>query len=269
MQPRFIYGTAWKEQETTRLTQLALTQGFRAIDTANQRKHYHEAAVGEALRQALREGSLTRPELFVQSKFTHIAGQDHRLPYDPAAEPAEQVRQSFNSSLEHLGLDYLDSYVLHGPSLRQGWAPQDLEVWGAIEDLHSAGKALHIGVSNVGFEQLAELCQRARIRPHFVQNRCFARLGWDREVREVCAQYGVTYQGFSLLTANYREMATPDVQGLAARLGRTPAQLIFRFAAALRILPLTGTSDAAHMREDLEGLEMDLSAEDVELLKRA
>ena len=83
-------------------TRLALEAGFRAIDTANQRKHYFEAGVGAALQSALRAGDVTRSELFLQTKFTFSAGQDARLPYDRAAAVAEQVAQSFDSSLYNL-----------------------------------------------------------------------------------------------------------------------------------------------------------------------
>src|SRR5512145_2677225 len=96
--PRFLYGTAWKEDETGRLAELALRQGFRGIDTANPRKHYHEAAVGEAVAAAVRDGVATRDELFLQTKFTFRRGQDHRLPYDPGAPVGRQVEQSFASS---------------------------------------------------------------------------------------------------------------------------------------------------------------------------
>src|SRR5947199_5318507 len=77
--PRFLYGTAWKEDETQRLTELALRQGFRGIDTANQRRHYHEAAVGQAVAAAVASGLVVRDDLFLQTKFTFRRGQDHRL----------------------------------------------------------------------------------------------------------------------------------------------------------------------------------------------
>src|SRR5947209_472961 len=118
--PRLLYGTAWKEDETERLTALALRQGFRGIDTANQRRHYHEAAVGRAVAAVVAGGLVTRGELFLQTKFTFPGGQDHRLPYDPGAPAATQVAQSFASSLSHLGTGVIDSYVLHGPTLRDG-----------------------------------------------------------------------------------------------------------------------------------------------------
>src|SRR6266436_5194631 len=113
--PRFLYGTAWKEDATQRLTQLALQQGFRGIDTANQRRHYHEAAVGQAIAASVAGGLVARDDLFLQTKFTFREGQDHRLPYDPGAPIAVQVEQSFASSLEHLITDVIGSYVLHGP----------------------------------------------------------------------------------------------------------------------------------------------------------
>jgi diketogulonate reductase-like aldo/keto reductase len=100
--PRFIYGTAWKADETTRLTALALDQGFRGIDTANQRKHYHEAGVGRGIAEAVKSGLVARDDLFVQTKFTFRRGQDHRLPYDPKAPISDQVAQSFARSLENL-----------------------------------------------------------------------------------------------------------------------------------------------------------------------
>ena len=73
--PRLLYGTAWKEDETQRLTALALRQGFRGIDTANQRRHYHEAAVGQAIAAAIANGIVTRDDLFLQTKFTFRAGR--------------------------------------------------------------------------------------------------------------------------------------------------------------------------------------------------
>src|SRR5262245_25777168 len=91
--PRFLYGTAWKEDETQRLTELAVRQGFHGIDTANQRRHYHEDAVGEAIATVIANGLATRDELFLQTKFTFRRGQDHRLPYDPDAPIAVQVGQ--------------------------------------------------------------------------------------------------------------------------------------------------------------------------------
>src|ERR1700682_2919057 len=117
----FLYGTAWKEDRTPALTELALRMGFRGIDTANQRRHYFEAGVGEGLAAAYRAGVLAREDLFLQTKFTYRRGQDHRLPYDPAASLSVQVAQSMASSLQHLATDYVDSYVLLRPASCYGW----------------------------------------------------------------------------------------------------------------------------------------------------
>src|SRR5262245_21157428 len=248
--PRFLYGTAWKEDDTRRLTELALRQGFRGIDTANQRRHYHEAGVGAAVRASIASGLVTRADLFLQTKFTFQPGQDHRLPYDPNSPIAQQVEQSFASSLEHLGVETIDSYALHGPSQRSGLGPADWEAWRAMEAIHAGGRARLLGVSNVTLEQLQGLCRQARVRPRFVQNRCYATQGWDRRVREYCAANGLVYQGFSLLTANRQVLAHPELARIAGRHGRTAAQVVFRFALDADMVPLTGTTDPDHMRED-------------------
>jgi diketogulonate reductase-like aldo/keto reductase len=265
--PQLVYGTAWKEAETERLTAMALEAGFRGIDTANQRRHYHEAGVGEALAKAIGSGRVRRDELFLQTKFTSVDGQDHRLPYDVRADAATQVRQSFASSLEHLQVETIDSYVLHGPTARVGLAAYDLEVWRAMEALQQSGATRLIGVSNVGLDQLEALCAHARVQPAFVQNRCYARSGWDLRVRAFCRSRGIVYQGFSLLTANQRELRDPRAGRIAERLGVTVAQLIFAFALHIGMQPLTGTSDATHMRQDLQCHELALTRGDVELLE--
>src|SRR3990167_8924435 len=123
--PTLLYGTAWKEDATEALVVEALDAGFRGIDTANQRKHYHEAGVGQALEAKLREGFLRREELFLQTKFTFVDGQDHRLPYDPASPIAARGAASCASSLEPLGVDPIDGLILPGPSRRGGLGPDD------------------------------------------------------------------------------------------------------------------------------------------------
>jgi diketogulonate reductase-like aldo/keto reductase len=266
--PSLLYGTAWKEERTEALTALALETGFRGIDTANQRKHYFEAAVGAAVERAIAAGLLTRGELFLQTKFTFQAGQDHRLPYDPRASIAKQVEQSFASSLEHFATDYLDSYLLHGPSSRGRLNRDDIEAWRAIEALAESGRARRVGVSNFSAAQLRELLALAAVKPSYVQNRCYARTGWDREVREVCREHGIVYQGFSLLTANREELGSKVMKQLAARTGRSPAELVFRFAVAVGMLPLTGTSSAEHMRLDLGALDFPIDRTELELMDR-
>jgi diketogulonate reductase-like aldo/keto reductase len=261
--PRFLYGTAWKEDNTQRLTELALKQGFRGIDTANQRRHYFEAAVGQGVAATIAGGLLTRSDLFLQTKFTFRDGQDHRLPYDPNATIAVQVEQSFASSLTHLETDTIDSYVLHGPSQRPGLGRADWEAWRAMEAIHASGRARLLGVSNVTLEQLHLLFDGAKVRPRFVQNRCYSVRGWDRDIRKFCAANGAVYQGFSLLTANRDLMTSAAVARIAGSHHRTAAQVVFRFALDAGMIVLTGTNDAGHMRADLDVAGFSLKPEEV------
>lgn len=265
--PTFLYGTAWKEESTQRCVKKALEAGFRGIDTANQRKHYDEAGVGAALREAYEAGVLTRKDLFLQTKFTHRAGQDQRLPYDENADLHTQVMQSHASSLEHLNTDRLDSFLLHGPSRRRGLSREDWEIWRAMEELYHAGTVKLLGISNVQIDQLEELCERGDVKPAFVQNRCFARDGWDRNIRKFCEEQLIRYQGFSLLTANTHIITHPQFTKLVSRYRCSPAQLIFGFALQTKMLPLTGTTSRVHMREDLEAYAINLAAHDMLLLE--
>jgi len=261
--PSFMYGTAWKKNATARLVQLAVDCGFTAIDTANQLIHYQEALVGEAL-QSLAHKGVKREALFLQTKFTSADGQDDRTPYDRSADLTTQVKQSFDSSLQHLHTDYLDSYVLHAPFSRRGLGSADWEVWAAMEKLYKSGKTKMIGVSNITAAQLALLCQKARVKPMMVQNRCFAVMAWDRQVRETCQEHGIIYQGFSLLTANPDVLVAPEVRAIAARERVGPAQVIFRFAMQVGMLPLTGTTNQQHMTEDLAAERISLSVDEVQ-----
>ncbi|MFO0775755.1 MAG: aldo/keto reductase [Nitrospiraceae bacterium] len=265
--PDFMYGTAWKKEATAGLVVQAVTVGFRAIDTANQLVHYDEALVGAAL-QALTQDGVTRDALFLQTKFTPVDGQDHRLPYDPRADVATQVRQSFESSCAHLHTTTLDSYVLHGPYGRRGLTTDDWSVWRTMEALYREGRTRMIGVSNVSAEQLALFCAQAEVKPMVVQNRCYAAFGWDRSVRTICKEQGVVYQGFSLLTANREVFVDPTVREMARRYGVGLAQLVFRFAMQVGMLPLTGTTNPQHMEDDLACTSITLTDEDVQYLDR-
>jgi diketogulonate reductase-like aldo/keto reductase len=224
--PNFLYGTAWKEDRTAALTELAIRAGFRGIDTANQRRHYFEAGVGQGLVAAYNAGIVTRDELFLQTKFTYQPGQDHRLPYDPAASLAEQVKQSMASSLEHLDTDHVDSYVLHGPSSNLGWTDADTEVWQAMLQERDAGRTRLLGVSNVSLRHLEQM-----------------------------------------IAANQEVLRHPLVIQLAESLSATAAQVIFAFARAVGMLPLTGTSDPNHIQQDLASLNLTLTPDAVRVIE--
>jgi diketogulonate reductase-like aldo/keto reductase len=146
--------------------------------------------------------------------------------------------------------------VLHGPSSPYDWTEHDAEIWDAMIKERDAGRTRLLGVSNVSLRHLQQMEAAQTARPAFVQNRCFARLGWDRDVRLFCSEREIIYQGFSLLTANMEVLHDPLISGLAARMNATPAQVVFAFARAIGILPLTGTSNPEHMKQDLASVRL-------------
>ncbi len=128
--PQILYGTAWKKDRTAPLVATAIRSGFRGIDTACQPKHYNEPGVGEGIALALDTG-LARSDLYIQSKFTPVRGQDPgNIPYDPSASLAQQVSQSLIASLRNLRTDVLDCLLLHSPLQTEA---QMREVWQAME----------------------------------------------------------------------------------------------------------------------------------------
>ncbi|MCK5683470.1 aldo/keto reductase [bacterium] len=265
--PEFLYGTAWKEDKTCDLVLRALKAGFRGIDTACQRKHYYEAGVGKSLKIAYEEGLVSRNDLFLQTKYTYIMGQDQRLPYNPDASYTEQVRQSFMKSLENLCTEKIDSYILHGPAQLKVISDIDIEVWREMEAIKNEGLTQHIGVSNIQIKQLEQLFETARIKPAFVQNRCYAKFKWDSDVRAFCKKNNIIYQGFSLLTANKSEISTQAFVNICEKYGKTPAQIIFRFAKQLGMLPLTGTTNEEHMKSDLDIYNFELNSDAMHLIE--
>ena len=256
--PYLLYGTAWKEERSEKLVQVAIRQGFRGFDTAAQRRHYNEQGSGAAISGAMKSGSVTRSELFLQSKYSfprgHLPGQE---PFDPKATTKDQVLQSFEHSLRNFGTDYLDSYILHGPWKHgRDLAPQDLEVWAALEDLYRAGRVRAIGVSNFGAEQLQALINdlSTSVVPMVAQIRTFANRGWDDRVggvRGICESEGILFQAFSLLTANRMVLKDAGLQRMAIAREETVEQLLFRFAFHEGMVVLTGTTNEAHMDQDL------------------
>ena len=264
--PSIIYGTAWKEDRTTDLVNLAIDKGFRAIDTANQPKHYQEPLVGQALKQAFSKG-LKREDFFIQTKFTPEGGHDNRIPYSLDQGLKERVHESFENSLLNLGVDTIDSYLLHGPHSYLGLGKEDLEVWLALEEIYKEGKAKSIGVSNVNKQQLETLCELSSVKPMVVQNRCYADRGWDKEVRDFCKENDMIYQGFSLLTANHIAYQIKEINRIASKNEASVAQVIFKFSYQLGILPITGTTDPIHMEEDLQISKINLTPEEVHLIE--
>ena len=255
--PKIIYGTAWKHADTERLVIIAIKQGFRGIDTACQPRHYDEAGVGRGVAACL-DQQLTRADLYLQTKFTAVSGQDPaRIPYDSSAPLPAQVAQSFAASLRNLKTSYLDCLVLHSPFANAG---QTLAAWRAMESLVASGGVRQLGISNCyEVDTLAELYEAARVKPAVVQNRFYADTGYDREIRTFCDRQRMIYQSFWTLSANPQVLAHATIAGLGHKYGRTPAQILFRYLTQSRVVPLTGTRSEAHMREDLEIFDFELT----------
>jgi diketogulonate reductase-like aldo/keto reductase len=258
--PRLLYGTAWKKAETVRLVTLALREGFRGIDTACQPRHYDEAGVGEGVAAALGAG-LSRTDLYLQTKFTQLAGQDPtRIPYDPRAPLPEQIAQSFATSLRNLRTDYLDCLLLHSPLTT---IAETLKAWLAMESLATSGGVRQLGISNCYDPALLQTVYRAaRIKPAVVQNRFYPETGYDREIRAFCRSERIIYQSFWTLSANRQILGDPAVVSIASRLERTPAQVLFRYLIESEVVPLTGTCSLEHMRDDLAVFDFELAPAD-------
>src|SRR5215471_11796349 len=141
--PRIIYGTAWKKERTADCVARALRNGFRGIDTACQPKHYFESGVGEGIATFLQTtNGVTRADLYLQTKFTPLSGQDpNQIPYDAKATLDEQVAQSIRVSLRNLRSDYLDCVVLHSPLAGNSMT----RIWQAMEEHVDRGVVRQLG----------------------------------------------------------------------------------------------------------------------------
>jgi diketogulonate reductase-like aldo/keto reductase len=260
--PRIIYGTAWKKERTEALVKSAIEQGFRAIDTACQPKHYDEAGVGAGIAACL-GSSLTRSDLYLQTKFTQVPGHDpKRIPYDPQAPLEEQIAQSFQVSLSNLRTDYLDCLVLHSP---MDDLQQTLRAWSAMEAIHRNGGVRQLGISNCYDPGLFEALHRSTtIKPAVIQNRFYAQSGYDLEIRRFCKRNGIVYQSFWTLTANPHLLSHALLRSLAEKHQRSAAQILFRYLSQQGVVPLTGTRSQQHMHEDLAIFEFDLDGAECE-----
>jgi diketogulonate reductase-like aldo/keto reductase len=201
--------------------------------------------------------NLKRGDLYLQTKFTGVSGQDpSRTPYDASAPLPAQIEQSFAASQRNLRTDFIDCLVLHSP---MPTARETLSAWRVFESLADAGLIGALGISNCyRLAELELLYGSARIKPAVVQNRFYAETGYDRDIRAFCARHGIVYQSFWTLTANPQLLADEAIARLAETHGRTPAQILFRYLTQSGAAPLTGTRSEAHMREDLSIFEFEL-----------
>ena len=180
---------------------LAVKSGFRGIDTACQPKHYYEPGIGLALETLYNENIIKREDIFLQTKYTPVRGQDpNNIPYDPKFPLRQQVLQSFEVSCKNLKTNYLDSLILHSPL---NTIESTMIVWNTFEELYNTGKVHYLGISNTyDLEFLQKLYENAIIKPTFLQNRFYKETNYDINIRNYCINNNIKYQSFWTLTAN-------------------------------------------------------------------
>lgn len=247
MPPRLIYGTSQKGQATCDLVVKAVLKGFRALDSSCQPMHYSEAGVGQALLKLQHEHGIKREDLFLQTRFSPF--QDYlTCPYDVNCPLALQVHRSLQVSLSDLQTSYVDVFFLHAPL--QPFEDM-LRVWNAMEHVvEDEGKAKQLGICNIHDIGLFQrLYQNTRIKPTVVQNRLYANTKFDRDLRDFCVAKEIEYQAFWVLTANWPVVRSPEVAQVAAELGLSPEQVVFRFWLHEGASLLCGTTSERHMEQ--------------------
>lgn len=264
--PNMIYGTAWKKENTTNLVFEALKQGFKAVDTACQPKHYREDLVGLGLLKAYEIG-IKRQDLFIQTKFTPIDGQDQsNMPYLANDEIEVQVEKSFETSKKNLHTDFINAYILHSP-VYPGSKLQ--KVWQKMEEFYDKKEVGALGISNCyDLDVLKYLFNNVKVKPSIVQNRFYAQSGYDKELRAFCKQNNITYESFWSLTANPNILSHEVLQNLALKYEKGVAEIFYRFLNHIDIVPLNGTTSTKHMIEDLKIGEFELTNDEIKEISK-
>ena len=241
--------------DTLLATKTALEVGFRQFDCAE--RYRNEEAVGEAIQDALREGKVRREDLFIATKLWN---NNHR---------PERVEPAFEASLDRLGLKYLDLYLIHTPFAFQPGDEQDprdqngnvlydhdvtlLDTWKAMESLVDHGKCRAIGLSDIGLNELKPIYESARIKPAVVQVEAHPYLP-ETELLEFCKEKGVVFLAFAPLGHGMRPgpLEDPVILGIAAQVGKTPAQVLLAWAVQRGTAVLTTPRTAARARENFD-----------------
>jgi alcohol dehydrogenase (NADP+) len=254
--PALGFGTLIPDPTVTiTATTAALEAGFRHFDCAE--RYRNEREVGHALQAGLAAGNIVREDIFVTTKLWN---SNHR---------PERVEPAFAASLERLRLNYLDLYLIHTPfAFRPGddQDPRDqagnilydhdvtlLDTWKALEILVDQGKCRAIGLSDVGLNELKPIYESARIKPAAVQLESHPYLP-ETELLEYCKERGVVLLAFAPLGHGMRPgpLEDPVITAIAARVGKTPAQVLLAWAVQRGTAVLTTAKTAAHSRENFD-----------------
>ncbi|QDQ83529.1 aldo/keto reductase [Paraburkholderia megapolitana] len=252
--PALGFGTLIPDAATTiSATRDALRAGYRHFDAAE--RYRNEREVGEALRTERAAGGIAREDLFLTTKLWNT---NHR---------PERVRPAFEASLERLGIDYLDLYLIHTPFAFQPGEEQDprdengavvydegvtlLDTWRAMEALVDQGKCRAIGLSDIGLDRLRPLYEAARIKPSAVQIEAHPYLP-ETELLEFCKEHGIVFLAFAPLGHGIRPgpLEDPVIVRIAAQTGITPAQVLLAWAVQRGGALLTTPKTEARAREN-------------------
>jgi alcohol dehydrogenase (NADP+) len=252
--PALGFGTLIPDAAVTiTATTAALEAGFRHFDCAE--RYLNEREVGQALEAALAAGGIAREDLFVTTKLWNT---NHR---------PERVEPAFHASLDRLRLNYLDLYLIHTPFAFQPGEEQDprdqngnivydrdvtlLDTWRALESLVDGGRCRAIGLSDINLEGLLPIYESARIKPAVVQVESHPYLP-ETELLEFCREKGIVLLAFAPLGHGMRPgpLEDPVVLAIAARVGKTPAQVLLAWAVQRGTALLTTPRSAERAREN-------------------
>ena len=254
--PALGFGTLIPDSSVTiTATEDALQAGFRHFDCAE--RYRNEREVGEVLNAALAAGTVAREDIFVTTKLWNT----HHRP--------ERVGPALQRSLDRLGLDYVDLYLMHTPFAFAPGDDQDprdedgdiiyddgvtlLDTWGAMENLVEHERARAIGLSDISLDTLSPLYENARTKPAVVQVEAHPYLP-ETELLQFCAVKGVVFLAFAPLGHGIKPgpLEDPVVSAIAARLEKTPAQILLAWAVQRGTALLTTPKTAARARENFD-----------------
>jgi methylglyoxal/glyoxal reductase len=221
----------------------AIAKGYRSIDTAQV--YRNEESVGRGIRAAIDEGLVTREELFVTSKVWNDG-----LSY-------EETLAAYDSSLEKLGLDYLDLYLVHWPGIDTNY----VDVYKALEKIYQDGRVRSIGVSNFHVHHLENLLKETSVIPVINQIEFHPHL-IQEEVRAYCKEKGVQVEAWSpLMNGSLLEEAL--IQQLATKYRKTPAQIVLRYDVQHGVVTIPKTMTPTRMTENLAVFDFALTEEEM------
>lgn len=245
--PAVGYGTYLTSEKDDGTVAAALAAGYRHFDTASF--YGTEQALGDALKAA----GVPREELFLTSKLWK-----DEMGY-------ENALAAFERSLQKLGTDYLDLYLIHWPrtdDLTAEWRQLDRDTWRALEELYRAGRVRAIGVSNFLPHHLRNLMETAEIAP--MVNQIEFHPGYPQTYNvEFCKAHGILPEAWSPL-GRTRVLQDERLAGIAAKYGKTVAQLCVRFALQCGVVPLPKSSSPARMQANLDVFDFVISDEDMD-----